>query len=88
MISKIYSVYDSKAEQYMTPIFFQTKGLAVRAFAEAVNDGGKSQISKYPADFVLFELGEFDGDSCSFNLYPAPVNVGVAVEFVQANQEA
>lgn len=84
---KVYSVFDSKAEAYMRPMYFQTKGLAIRSFSEAVNDGGKSDISKYPADFVLFELGDFDELSGTFLLHKCPISVGVALEFLKSSQE-
>lgn len=56
---KIYSIYDSKSEAYMNPWYARTKGEAIRSFEQACKDE-KSQLSKYPEDFTLFELGEFD----------------------------
>jgi len=82
MILRVFSVYDSKAEAYMQPLFFQTKGLAIRSFSEAANDG-KSTISLYPADYTLFELGSYDSDNAKFDLHSTPISVGVAIEFVK-----
>lgn len=78
---KMFSVYDSKAEFYLPPFYFKSKGEALRAFSETVNDS-KSTFYKYPGDFTLFEVGEFDETSCSFNLLITPVSQGVAVEFL------
>lgn len=82
MKTMVYVVYDSKAEAYMNPLFFQSKGVAIRAFGEAVNDKA-SPVGKYPSDFVLFELGSYDALTAKFDLYSAPVSIGVGVEFVK-----
>lgn len=81
MITKIFSVYDSKAEVFGKPFFSGTKGLALRSFTEISNDSA-SEIGKYPADFTLFELGEYDDSNGSFNLHSTPVSLGIAQEFV------
>lgn len=77
----IFAIRDTKAEAYLQPFFSQTKGTAIRAFTDAVNDS-KSQFSRYPADFVLFELGGWDDDTGSFTLHKTPISLGLAKEFV------
>lgn len=58
---KIFVVFDSKSEGYGIPFFQRTTGEALRGFTEAVNDPQKqSAVAKYPQDFTLFELGEYD----------------------------
>jgi len=59
MLTQIFSVYDSKAEAYMQPFFFQGKGQAVRSFSDLVNDNS-TLCGKHPQDFTLFHIGEFD----------------------------
>lgn len=54
-----YSVFDSKAEAYLRPFFAPTRGLAIRSFADAINDKA-SDMAKHAADYTLFEIGEFD----------------------------
>lgn len=83
MIYKVYSVYDSKAEAYMQPFYCQSKGQAIRSFTEVSNDN-TSQIGKYPEDFTLFELGEFNDSNGRFTLYDASHPMGKAIEFVKA----
>lgn len=82
MLMKVFSIYDSKVEAYMKPFFDQTKGSAIRAVTEAVNDSSTT-FSKYPADFTLFELGTYDDSSAQFDLYSSPVSIGVLLEFVK-----
>lgn len=55
-----YAVRDTKAEAFTRPPFFASnKAVVIRAFTEMVNDPSQ-EVGKYPADFTLFEIGEFD----------------------------
>ena len=54
----IFSVYDSKAEVYMTPFFERTRGTAERVFASAVNNA-EHEFHKHAEDYSLWELGWF-----------------------------
>ena len=38
MIHKIYSIFDSKAEAYSLPFYYQHEGQAMRTFSDWVND--------------------------------------------------
>lgn len=59
MIHLMFGIKDLKAEAFL-PIFpSSTVGMAKRVFMEHVNNP-ESQFNKYPEDFVLFEIGEFD----------------------------
>lgn len=77
---KTYVVYDSAAEAYGIPFFIRSKGEALRGFAQAAKDP-QSQISKHPADFTLFEIGEYNEFKGEISLYQAKVNLGTAVEY-------
>lgn len=81
MIVKVFCVYDSKAEAYMSPFFMHSRGQALRAFGDTAQDS-ESQIGKHPEDFTLFELGEYDDDSASFHLLSTPHSLGVAIELI------
>lgn len=83
MIHKVFSVYDSKAEVYMTPIFFKTKGEALRAFTSTVNDESH-HFHKYAEDFTLFEVGSYDDSKCKFDLHLTAIPLGKAIEFIKA----
>nr|AVQ10164.1 nonstructural protein [Gokushovirinae environmental samples] len=56
---KIFTIRDSKGETYNTPFFQKTHGEAERNFRELVKDE-KSMVAKYPDDFDLYYLGEYD----------------------------
>lgn len=91
---RLYSVYDSKAEQFSPPQVYHNDMLALRAFEGIVNDD-KMLIKKYPEDFTLYpedftlyyvgNLGDSDGryyiENCDESRIP--VMVDRAVEYVQ-----
>jgi hypothetical protein len=80
MKKKIFTVYDDKSEAYLQPFFLDTKGQAVRAISDCVADSNH-QFCRHAEDYTLFELGEYDDASGSFDLYSAPVNMGKLIEF-------
>ena len=81
MIHKMFTVFDSKADAYLQPFYMQTKGTAVRSFSESCNDPSTS-FNKYPEDFTLFALGEYDDLHCTFDLLLTPEPIGKAIEFI------
>lgn len=84
MLSKVYTVYDSKTEAYMQPFFMAAKGAAIRAFSDLVNDP-QHTFGKHPGDYVLFEIGTYEDVSALLVAYPAPQSLGVGLEFVKSS---
>ena len=87
MESKIYAIYDSKAEAFMQPFFSGTAGLALRTFADAANSPD-TVIAKYPSDFELFELGVFDDQTGKFEIYEHRKPLGFAIEYVNKAEQS
>jgi len=83
MVLKVYSVFDSKAEAYNSPFLAITRGAAIRAVTDSVNDP-KSVYHRWPADFTLFEIGEFDDSSGRTTMNPSNINCGCLIEFVES----
>jgi|JI61114DRNA_FD_contig_21_3583598_length_731_multi_9_in_0_out_0_2 hypothetical protein len=86
MITKIFTFYDSKVEAYSPPAFMVHRGAAIRSFIELANDGASS-VSKYPADFTLFEIGEFDDSTGVITAYEAKVSLGNGLDFRQKDEK-
>jgi hypothetical protein len=82
----VFSVFDSKAETFGTPMFFNTIGMATRAFFDEANRED-SMIFKHGADYTLFQIGEFDPDKGELIPLDAKSNLGTGVEFKSINQE-
>jgi hypothetical protein len=79
MLLKAFTVYDSKSEAYLQPFFTGTKGQALRSFQDTANDP-QSQICRHAADFILFQIGEFNDANAEFK--PCMhTNLGCAIEF-------
>lgn len=76
----IYSIYDSAAKAYATPFFMQNDGLAIRAFQSNVNSNEENNISKYPDQFTLFRVGEYD-DENGLITSESPESLGNALTF-------
>lgn len=83
---RLYSIYDSKAEQFSPPQVYHNDMLALRAFEGIVNDD-KMLIKKYPEDFSLYyvgNLGDINGRYYieHYDESSVPVLVGKAVDYV------
>lgn len=87
---KVFAIYDVKAAAYGMPLFFATRGLALRGLADACSSG-KSQLSEHPGDYSLHELAEYDSSSGKFTSYPNPefvVSVAALVDQIIAARRA
>lgn len=74
---KIFAMLDVKANHYLQPFPESSTISALRSFEIAVN-GSDSIFSKFPDDFCLMELAEFDQTNGSIVPYTAPQNLGTA----------
>lgn len=84
---RLYSIYDSKAEQFSPPQVYHNDMLALRGFEGIVNDD-KMLIKKYPEDFSIYYVGNLgDSDGRYFvessDESRVPLLVGRAVDYVQ-----
>ncbi len=82
MNMEICSIHDTAAQAYMTPMFFQSRGQAIRSFSDAVNDG-KSDFYKHPEDYTLFHLGSFNERTGSIDIAPAPAVLTTGINIKQ-----
>lgn len=61
MLIKICSVKDSAAQAFGRPLFVPSVGVAQRSFSDEVNRVAEdNHMNRYPSDFELYEIGEFD----------------------------
>lgn len=77
----ILAIRDAKSQLYGNPLFFVTKGAAVRAFSDVINDG-KSDYAKHPEDYSLWQLGTYDdqtGDIAPLDKGILPVIQGITL---------
>lgn len=62
MIYKMFSVLDKKIGAYNTPMFFRSRGEAVRAFSDACGNKDDN-FAKHPEDYCWCYMGEFHDDT-------------------------
>jgi len=77
----IFAIYDTKAAAHLPPFFLPTRGLAIRAFTDCVNDS-THQFSKHPEDYTLFLVGNFDDVSGEIDMPNVRENLGHGSQFV------
>lgn len=80
MTLKIFTAYDSKVEAYLQPFFMRSRGEALRAWTELANNP-EHLFAKHPADYTLFEVGEYDDTTGKLTPLTAYINLGTALEF-------
>jgi len=74
---KIFAMYDTKAQCYLQPFPETSTIAALRGFEVAVNEG-KSTFNRFPDDFCLMELAEFNQDTGQIVPLMTPNNLGSA----------
>lgn len=84
---RLYSIYDSKAEQFSPPQVYHNDMLALRAFQGIVNDD-KMLIKKYPEDFSLYYVGNIGDSDGRYHFEYSdesriPVLVGRAIDYLE-----
>lgn len=84
-----FCVKDRATDAFGNPMFMLATGQAVRSFSDEVNRAGDdNQLYQHPDDFDLYELGDFDTESGSFDCFvPRLLTRGkdVSLRFVKEN---
>lgn len=82
---KMFVIYDSKAEAFDVPRCHSTRGVAIRSFVDAAV---KADVpwKDHPEDYTLFEVGEYDGNKCKFEIYDTPKSLGLALELMDKTE--
>lgn len=82
----IFAVYDKKLKQYNRPFPEMSVIQATRGFHVAVTDPS-SQLSHFPKDFELHEVGSFDDESGKLTNNTMPTFVQSAMACVKIAKE-
>lgn len=70
MILEVFAIHDRQGGFYSQPFFVQSAGIARRTFQEMAADPN-NQVGRYPEDFSLYHLGQFDNVACKWALQDA-----------------
>lgn len=85
METRIYSIRDQKSEIFNLPFHKKTHGEAERDFRSLVNDKN-SMVHKYPEDFDLYYIGDYDDNTGRITPLDTPQHVIKAVQCVISEQ--
>lgn len=77
---KVCSIFDVKAQAWMTPLFFQAAGQAIRSFGDAVRTPD-SEFQKHPEDYTLFLIADWDQSDGKLTVLPAAVPLARGLDF-------
>ena len=83
---KIFAMYDTKANFYLQPFPETSTIAALRGFEVAVNEG-KSTFNRFPDDFCLHELADFDQQTGVITVHAVPQNLGSARTVLKTPQD-
>lgn len=81
MIQKAFSIRDAKTESFGPPFCQNTHGEAERTFHQLATSPDQ-KISKYPEDFDLYHVGEYDDQSGKFFPLDTPQHMLKAVQVI------
>jgi len=84
-MDKVLVIYDSKAEGFLPPFVRRSRGEAIREFGDHCGDP-KSPFNRHPADFTLFEIGEYDERKGAVTMHEAKVSLANAVEYANKTE--
>lgn len=79
---KVCVVYDSKAEAYLAPFIARKTDEAIRMFQSSCNEE-KSNFNKFPNDFTLFEIAEYEDEKAEYYPYETKINLCMASDFLK-----
>lgn len=82
MTQKLFAIYDTKAAYFMSPWPCRNEGIAKREFASACSNS-ESAMGKFPADYVLHEVGEYNDIDASVKSSTPAIRIADGVEILQ-----
>lgn len=83
---KMFSIFDSKAEEFDNPFYARNEATAKRSFRRAVNQEG-SAFGEQPGDYTLFEIGVFETDTGLIEPHATLINHGLAQFYVDQQRD-
>nr|QJB19391.1 MAG: nonstructural protein [Microvirus sp.] len=82
----LYAVYDMKTRVFCIPFFAPNKEVALRSFEYSANHDD-NDIGRYPSDFGLYEVGEFDDGTGQLSGHVQPEHLATALHLVKPVEE-
>jgi len=83
-MKKVFAILDVKANYFLKPFCDDSTVQALRGFEVAVNETG-STFNRFPDDFALCELAEFDDATGTIHPHGNPLNLGSGRTLLKSN---
>lgn len=84
---KIYVIHDTKVEAYHRPVYADSDGQLLRMVNATAQDE-KTEFNKYPSDYSIFLIGEYDELSGKIKVYESKISLGTVLDvMIQFNQQ-
>lgn len=78
-----YALYDATAKTFLRPVICTNDGDAIRLFTNWVNDEKKeTNISKYPEQFKMYYVGEWDDEKGVFDTADHPTEIIHGIQLI------
>lgn len=78
---EIYAVHDAAVGAFNRPLFFRSRGEAIRSFADAVGVPENGFV-KAPQDYTFYHIGDFDDLTAKISPLELPFRVCGALDFM------
>lgn len=80
---KLFAIKDHKSGIFLQPNFQKSIPDALRSW-EIISNEGDSMVSRFPNDFRLYHLGDFDEQTGEISILAHPSDLGSAADFKRA----
>jgi len=88
MDKKAYAIWDKKSETFSFPVVHQHNVEAIRELEYVVNDVSRpTMLSRYPDEFELYYMGEFDSRTGRIDQLKHPELVCAVGNLIRKKQE-
>ncbi len=88
MIMKIYSIRDNKAGVFNNPIFSPNDEHAKREFEMMYSNAKDGIFVRYPEDFDLYSIGEYNTDTGKIEGIDKVVNIAKGKAFIKNAEDS
>lgn len=86
MKNSAYTIFDTKSLVYSNPFYAPTHGAAIRIVQDAARDPN-SQLSRHPADFVVYCVGQYDDSNGIFQVIDPKEHVVDVVALIRLDEQ-
>lgn len=78
---QVFAIFDAAINAYVRPMYFQSKGQAIRAFLDEVNrQAPDNTMNAHPEDYSLYYLGSWNAETGQHENEKTPQRLALATD--------